>query len=127
MGDRCYMRVLCKKEHAPIFEKIGFVLQDEPTPGVVEMTDEEANYAHDGKMPTSIPYYGWHGAGGDYGACAFACDGRKLVFTDTNNDSEPTIRVSQGGRPVKGDLAAFRGYEACEKMARKMLGRGKKP
>jgi len=122
MGDRCWMRLECRKEHAPVFEKLGFAEQEETAHGVVEMVDEEANYAHDGKLPKSVPYLGWHSAGGDYGACAFACDGRKLLFTDTDNNSEPIVRVGGGGKPIRGDMAVFRRYEACEKRAKKLLG-----
>jgi hypothetical protein len=127
MGDRCYMRIECRNEHAPVFEKLGFVKQDATSPGVVEMVDEEANYAHDGKLPESVPYRGWHSAGGDYGACAFACDGRKLSFTDTDSNGEPIVRVGKRGKPIKGDMAVFLVYEARERKARKKLGVGAKP
>lgn len=79
MGDRCYMKVICRRQDRERFEKLDFCLEYEesPTSPVIEMLDQEANYAHEDQMPTDIPYRGYHDAGGEYGAEAFACDGKE--------------------------------------------------
>ncbi|NBU11829.1 MAG: hypothetical protein EBS84_22995, partial [Proteobacteria bacterium] len=69
MGDRCYMQVTCRRQDIPEFEALGFHLEFEQSPDspIVELIDEEANYAHADQLPTDIPFTAWHGAGGNYG------------------------------------------------------------
>ena len=123
MSDRCYQELRCKKEHAPIFEKMGFTVRDEAyAPGVVELVDEEANYAHYNDMPNDIPYLGCHGAGGEYGPHAFACDGKGYVDAGMNSNGELVVRVSDRGQPNRADLKRVREYTTCEKRAKKALG-----
>ena len=128
MSDRCYMEVRCKKEHAPIFEKLGFVIRDEDyAPGIVELADEQANYAHSGDMPNEVPYFGWHDAGGNYGPHAFACDGNGYVEAHMDPNGELVVRVSDRGQPNKTDTQGVREYVACLKRAKKALGLLPKP
>lgn len=79
MGDRCYMHLICRRKDQELFEEIGFHLDYEQTPDspVIEMVDEEANYAHWSEMPTRVPYYGHNGNGDNYSDGVFACDGRR--------------------------------------------------
>ena len=122
MSDRCYMEVRCKKEHAPIFEKLGFTVRDEGyAPGIVELVDEGANYAHYNEMPNEVPYFGWHGAGGEYGSCAFACEGNGYVDADMDANGELVVRVSDRGQPSKTDLKMVRRYVACWRRAQKAM------
>lgn len=55
MGDRCFMTVTCRREDRERFEELGFVLEfDGDSDPVLEMIDEQANYAHANKMPRDI-------------------------------------------------------------------------
>jgi len=126
MGDRCYMEVRCKKLHAPIFEKLGFKLHEEGYDGhpeLVELADEQANYAHGDRLPMDIPYFGWHTAGGEYGAEAFACDGRKYfeVGIDVHSGGM-VVHVSDAGVPDEWELGLIRMFRVIEKRAKKALG-----
>src|ERR1051325_8192342 len=90
MGDRCYMEVTCRRKDVKCFEDLGFAMQDwnneNPDSPTVVMVDEEANYAHSGRMPTNIPYHGHNGAGGCYGESAFACDGERFAEVEAGHD-----------------------------------------
>jgi hypothetical protein len=81
MGDRCYMSVTCRRQDRERFEHLGFELQFESSPEnpIIEMVDEQANYAHANDLPTDIPYYGMNGSGSDYGAGEMACDGMEYA------------------------------------------------
>jgi hypothetical protein len=81
MGDRCYMSVTCRRQDQARFEELGFHVEfdeDDNSP-VIEMVDEEANYAHVGQMPTDIPFMAQNGAGYDYGGAEVVCDGWKTI------------------------------------------------
>jgi hypothetical protein len=90
MGDRCYMSITCRAQDKHLFEPLGFVeetiwdntTQQEKPPkdtGTIEMVDTEANYAHNGDLPTTVPWYGHHYEGGEYPASKLACDGEILL------------------------------------------------
>jgi hypothetical protein len=87
MEDRCYMSVTCRRQDKERFEAVGFHLDFESSPEslVIEMVDEEANYAHSSEMPTDIPYYGFNGAGSNYGDGKIACDGKKCAEVETGH------------------------------------------
>ena len=88
MGDRCYMHITCRREDRELFQLIGFLPEFDQTPdsAIIEMVDEEANYAHAEEMPTNVPYYGHHGSGGNYGQHSLACDGRRFAEVETGFD-----------------------------------------
>ena len=44
MGDRCLLRVRTLRAHAPLFEAIGMLVEDEHEPNEVVMVDEQANF-----------------------------------------------------------------------------------
>ena len=77
MSDHCFMQITCRRQDLPLFEPLGFHLEFEQAPEspIVELIDQEANYAHHGKLPTAVPFLASHGPGGDYGAGEIACDG----------------------------------------------------
>ena len=140
MSDRCYVEVTCRKRDAARFEKLGFKVLDDGnlegcvladlglgTPsedkdsGLVSMHDEQANYGHYGEMPKDIPYFGWHGPGGEYGPCRFACDGKKYLEVDASQDGEPVVHVSEGGKVDKRHLKQVMAYQACLMRAMRAL------
>lgn len=83
------MSVTCRRQDKARFEELGFLLEFESSPEspVIEMVDEEANYAHANDMPTDIPYYGSNGAGDNYSAGDYACDGREYGEVETGQGS----------------------------------------
>ena len=114
MGDRCYMKLECRRQDAPRFEALGFYIEeDESKADVATMVDEGANYAHSGDMPEDIPYYGWHDTGGGYEACVFACDGKKLAEATCLRDWLPVVSVKEDGSLIQEMLEQAREYLAC--------------
>jgi len=73
MGDRVYMRITCRREDAPHFEKLGFVEDETESDTAISMVDEEANYGHwqplQEPAKAGIPFFGWHDPGGEYDRC----------------------------------------------------------
>ena len=113
MGDRCYMHITCRREDQELFQQIGFHLEFDQSPdaSVIEMVDEEANYAHYDEMPTNIPYYGYNGAGGNYGQSSFACDGRHYAEVETGFDGGFVVAWDVlKNRPTPESLRAVRRY-----------------
>lgn len=120
MGDRCYMSVTVPREYAHLFEKTGFVIDDndEAQGPIVKMIDEEANYAYSvgceedgfGEMPKGFPYYGAHGSGGGYNAGLFATDGERMVVVDCLSDEKPVARVDADGEVDADSLVQVRDY-----------------
>ena len=109
MGDRCHMRITCRRKDQQLFERIGFHLDFDQTPDspLIEMVDEEANYAHYDEMPTNIPYSGHNGAGGNYGECSFVCDGRRYAEVATGFDGGFVVQWdSTKNRPAAESLRA---------------------
>ena len=88
MGDRCYMRLTCRREDQQAFAELGFHPDFDQSPDhpLIELVDEEANYAHCNEMPTNMPYRGYYGAGSNYGPGNFVCDGRRYAEVETGYD-----------------------------------------
>jgi hypothetical protein len=103
------------------FEELGFSLDADQKPApVVEMFQEEADYAHEGELPTDIPFYGWHGSGGDYGSCGFACDGARLCYVEMLQNGGPAVEVSERGIGTESHRRALSYFAALTK-AKRML------
>jgi hypothetical protein len=117
MGDRCYMQITCRRQDQERFSALGFTAQDwdnpEPDSPLVVMVDEEANYAHSGELPGDIPYYGFNGAGGNYGDGVCACDGKQLAEQETGHDGGFVVEWDDTrNRPSPQSLRAVRRYLA---------------
>jgi len=99
MGDRCYFELTCREEHKERFESI-FHYDGAKIAGT-EMwffEEDEANYAFgfpDG-FPEDVPYWGFHGEGGEYPGEEFACDGEQVASIETTS-GDPCIRVREDG------------------------------
>jgi hypothetical protein len=107
------MRINCRREDQQLFERIGFHLDFDQAPDspIIEMVDDEANYAHYDEMPTKVPYHGYNGAGGNYGQSSFACDGRRYAEVETGFDSGFVVAWDVlKNRPTKETLRAARRY-----------------
>ncbi len=130
MGDRCYMRVYCLRKDSPLFEQLGFTLDgsvglqdgklnhnldDDEVSAVVSLVDEEANYAHSGDMPKGVPYYGFHGAGGDYGSCEFARLSEENETVGCTHNGGPAVEVDDDGNPKQPQLERVRNYQRLKR------------
>lgn len=113
MGDRCYMQVTCRRQDQDTFEALGFVLEYDEAPDspIIELADEEANYAHCGKLPTNIPFTAWHGAGGDYGDRRIVCDGKRWGEVASSPDGGFVVDWNfKMRRPTAASLKRIRRY-----------------
>ena len=117
MGDRCYMSVTCRREDKARFEELGFEVESETSPEslIIEMVDQEANYAHADQMPKDIPYTCWHGAGGNYGDGKIVCDGRAYAEVCANNDGFVLAWDYQKMRPRHKSILQVRRFIKLEK------------
>lgn len=103
MGDRCWWHVQVPKEYVLEFVKhfshaVDSVdkLRDQwddvdETKHWYSLTDEQANYGNVAELEAAteanIPFLGYHGPGGDYGACDFYSTGDGgFHFYETSHD-----------------------------------------
>ncbi len=126
MGDRCYMRVTCRRQDVPRFEPLGFVLDYEADANhpIVELIDEEANYAHHGRLPADVPFLAEHGPGGNFGNGLVACDGHRQADIEAGHEGGFVIAwdVAEDA-PVAGSLAAIREYRAVWRAVEELFER----
>ena len=123
MGDRCYMQVTCRRQDIPEFEALGFHLEFEQSPNspIVELIDEEANYAHADQLPTDIPFTAWHGAGGNYGDGKIACDGYHYAEVSANQDGFVVGWDQASNQPTQESIAGIRDYLAVHQTVQEMF------
>ena len=124
MGDHCFMQITCRRQDQAEFEALGFYVESEPKPEapLVELIDEEANYAHYDELPTSLPYFGYHSPGGNYGPCNLACNGRKYADVETGHDGQYVINWDdKTNRPARKSLLRIRTYLKVYAQARQAL------
>ena len=123
MGDRCYMSVTCRRQDKKRFEALGFHLEFERTPEslVIEMVDEEANYAHANDMPKDIPYTAWNGPGSNYGDGKMACDGKTFVEVGANNDGFVVDWDYKKSQPTRQSLKIIRHFIKIQQRAEKII------
>ena len=102
MGDRVYMRITCRREDAPHFEKLGFVEDETEGEIAISMVDAESNYGHWEPLQelakAGVPFFGWHDAGGEYDGCVLASDGTEYADAlCTTHESRPLAPVNADG------------------------------
>ncbi len=117
------MKLTCRRQDVKRFEEIGFVEQEENTDGTVEMVDEEVNYAHNGEMPTDIPYHGNHTAGCAYPSEVYACDGKEYIEVSSNNENEAVVSYTETGPSAIQVKEVKRYFEILDR-ARQLLSKG---
>jgi hypothetical protein len=124
------MHITCRREDQQLFERIGFHLDFDQSPDspIIEMVDEEANYAHYDDMPTNRPYFGYNGAGGNYGQSSFACDGRRYAEVETGFDGGfVVVWDALKNRPTPKSLRAVRRYLHVRDKVQKMFEKLSQP
>lgn len=111
MSDRCSMFVRCLSRDKEVFAELGFdVVDTSKNDLVVEMHDEQANYAHSDDLPMSILYTGGHGEGGAYGSMEFCCDGHNYYEAATHHDGGVVVRLNPNGKISRSSLNQARAY-----------------
>jgi hypothetical protein len=123
MGDRCYMSVTCRRQDQQRFEELGFRLELEQSTDapIIEMVDEEANYAHDDEMPKDIPYTAWNLAGTNYGDGKIACDGKVFAYVSANVDGYVVCWNKRTNQPTKQSLENIRHYLVVHQRLQKLF------
>ena len=123
MGDRCYMQVTCRRQDQSRFEELGFSLEFEQSADspIVELIDEEANYAHADELPTEVPFLAQHGAGGNYGDGKIACDGNHCAEVGATSDGFVVAWDAQANGPTQASLDNIRHYFAVHAAVKKMF------
>ncbi len=127
MSDRCYMELTCRRQDQKRFEALGFTAQDwkQDRPDLVVMVEEEADYAHSGKLPTDIPYHGFNGSGGNFGQGSFACDGRTYAEVETGHGGGFVVDWDETrNRPSATSLKNIRRYLKIRDRVLKMFNPG---
>ncbi|MCZ2078673.1 MAG: hypothetical protein LC130_27215 [Bryobacterales bacterium] len=128
MGDRAYVRIICRHEDAERFRELGFVEVDAENKIAVSMVDDEANYAHYGALnalaKAGVVYFGRHEPGCEYDGSMFASDGTGEYHEVLSTPNEPLAlaRVKPDGSIADGDLDRVRNYYAALAVAQTRLG-----
>ena len=109
MGDRCWLNISFARKD---LEKFTEVLKNEVYDGAFwdeeNGTEEEvfaiiyeANYGWYDQLQSlakeRLTFAAEHGAGSDYGPCAYACYLGEMIDVSTDMDSTPTVSVSKNG------------------------------
>ncbi len=138
MGDRCYLEITYRKDDHPAFQKIlGWKDSMKWYDDVLEQNDtwihvyaDEVNYGlmseREAIAQDGIPFFGWHGAGGDYECCLFAAaDGEMADVVGT--EERPRVGLREDGSidpsEVNWGMAYYRIlHEAKDKVYMKITG-----
>ena len=124
MGDRCYIHLACRRKDRELFEDIGFRLDFDQTPNspLIEMVDEEANYAHWNEMPSNVPYQGHNGHGDNYSDGVFACDGKRHTEVEAGYAGGFVVAWdTKKNRPAPKSLKVIRRYLAVREKVQQMF------
>ncbi|MBT7067489.1 MAG: hypothetical protein HN919_14400 [Verrucomicrobia bacterium] len=134
MGDRCYLQLTLRRKD---LDRFGAILNEpagtkrwnedvgEPAPGIVEIALHEANYAlwdeRELAAGDGIPFFGNHGAGGDYAGCEFvSLDGRQLeVYTD--REGMMCVQIDDHMRLLT-DIGLIRKYLEKQRSVQRLFG-----
>ena len=116
------MRITCRAQDFEVFKELGFHEEYSPLPGFIEAVDCDADSAHNGNLPTNIPYRGYSEAGCEYGACQYACDGKKL-YEACGTDNNFTVNYRPGRGFNKKDMRVIERFVAADKLVRDMFKR----
>ena len=131
MGDRCHVEMLCHKVDVKRFEELGFVKAAwaNPSDHLARMFDEQANYGAESDLQaladTGVAFIGASGAGDEYHAAVFACDGKRLVSVNSLSDgieSQPVTAIDPDGNADPGTMKSIKSYYRTLKNAKKKQG-----
>ena len=145
MGDRTYYQAKVRKDDLPKFTRIVFSYEKDAHPDwdhekwlglwedvfadtetFVEVADCQANYGYwdqtqDAAMAGCV-FYGFHGAGGEYGAGGFVGIGEKVYGVDMSHYGDPMVGVQGDGTISEKELESVREYLKAKKVVRTEFG-----
>lgn len=126
MGDRCAAYVTCRQADVPKFKEEGFDEDFDEGDGFVRLCNEQANYGGTEALTAltkqGVVFFGHHEAGGNYGPCVFASDGRRYVEAASSEvGGDPVARVLPSGRVNGHEVRAALQYFKTLAKARRLL------
>jgi len=109
MGDRCAAYVTCRQADTAKFNEEGFDEENDEGDGLVRLCNDQANYGGTEALTAlakqGLVFFGHHEAGGNYGPCVFASDGKKYAEAISSEvGGEPVARVGEDGRVNAADV-----------------------
>ena len=122
MGDRCYLRVRTLRVHAPLFEAIGLVVEDEHEPNEVVMVDEQANFGLAADLERlakrGVVFLADASAGEQYGPELTVSDGTgEAIAVAADFESKIEVRCDDDGLLDPDDTALVQRYVVARKRA----------
>jgi len=101
MGDRCWISFTFRKEDQKKVEEEFFFEDIYENGNALTGQEFEVNYGgceeQERLAQEGLTFYGHHGAGDNYGECAFACYKGKLVEINADYDGKPVASVLPDG------------------------------
>lgn len=131
MGDRCYVRLECRRRDLQRFLDEGFQEDgdagDPETRDGVVVVDTERNYGLQCGDFKGAVFFGRHDAGDDYGACVFASDGKESVEAEAGHGGyEPVVQYDEDGL-CPTDMETAKRYWQVRRNAVKKMGGLRQP
>jgi hypothetical protein len=119
------MTAKCRRKDVERFTGIGFRENDEDS-GLVDLVDEEANYGNYEEMQKiaseGIVFTAQHGAGGDYGPCAYVgIDGELHEAAIDEGDGRLVVSLDEHGDPSQIQVRAAKEFLVARKRAEAAL------
>ena len=112
----------------------GYLNADDAEEGeqFVQINIDEVNYGGDDELEAAakagIPFYGYHSAGGCYGAMLFAALGGKTLWQDCDSDGYPTVRFDlDTGGSERADMCGLKKFVEFYKAAKAAVERKELP
>lgn len=110
MGDRCSVTIAVgHTDRDAIKHAFGSYGETEDEyPDAIESYFSEVNGVSDelGELQEAgVPFYGYHTAGYEYPAMAFAFDGEEYAECESTGDGMPIARIQENGEPELRSLA----------------------
>jgi len=126
MGDRCFLHVVIRPKDVNVLARAlgaltpnykGEVVSWEPGDnGLVEIEIEEANYGcYEGLLKAAsegAAFIGWHTAGGEYSAQAFASDESSDApcFVESGHSGGYVVQTNDDGKPCSLALVVMQAF-----------------
>jgi hypothetical protein len=129
MSDRCYSTLICARQDASLFEKLGYTIQDaqvltvdgDDIPGAVVMISEEAENGKYDELTSlaGAPFIVCNGCcPGSFGDHLIVSNGERWHYCEALHESSyPAVRVSPDGTVQQSEVDDARKYWAVYKDA----------
>ena len=127
MADRCWIHMTFKEKDQKEFKNILGDIWDEEyaEKGTINAHTCEANYGlSDERLELAeagLAFYGYHGAGGDYGEIAFACYEGEEREINADYDGKPVVNIYEDGLILDRDIDEAIKYWDIHKQAKEYI------